>query len=99
MGERTASPGTMPVVLVGFGYDHVPDLDSLRAGTSGLHPALAFDHDHQLATRVGMPVITHAGLEANNRSRCRGQRGCCRQQRVRPCFSREVGRVQGIEVT
>jgi hypothetical protein len=99
MGERAAAPGTMPVLLVGSGYDRVPDLDLLRLGTASLHPALAFDHDHQLATRVGMPVISYARFEPNNRRRRGGQRRCCRQQRVRPCLSREVGRVKGIEVT
>ena len=89
----------MPVLLVGSGYDRVPDLDPMRLGTASLHPSLAIDDDHQLATRVGMPVISYAHFEPNHRRRRWGQRRGCRQQRVRPCLSREVGRVQGIEVT
>ena len=98
MGERAASPGSVPVFLVGSGYDCVADADPLRRGTASLHPAVTFDHDHQLATRVGMPVISHARLEPNKRRRRRGQRRCCRQQRVRACPSREVRGVKWIEV-
>jgi len=97
MGERAASPGTMPVFLVRSGYDRVPDLDPLRLGTASLHPALAFDHDHQLATRMGMPVISYARFESNNRRGRRRQRSCCRQESMRPCLSREVGRIEGRE--
>jgi hypothetical protein len=99
MREWPAPPGTMPVLLVGSSYDRVPDLDPLRLGTASLHPALSFNHDHQLATRVGMPVISYARFEPNNRRRRRGQRRCRRQQWVGACLSREVGRVQRIELT
>ena len=99
MGERAASPGTMPVFFVRFSKYRVSDMDPLRLGTPGLHPAVALDDDHQLAAGMGMPVITDAGLESNHRRGCWGQRPCCRQQRVRACPSREVRGVQGIEVT
>lgn len=99
MGERAPSCGTVPMFLVRFRKHRVTDPDPLWVGTAGLHPALAFDHDHQLATSVGMPVISYARFEPNNGRGRRGQRRRCRHQRVRPCFSREVGRVKGIEVT
>src|ERR1700726_5292279 len=98
MGKRTASSGTMPVLLVRFGKYRVSDKDPLRLGTPGLHPAFALDDDHQLAAGVGMPVITDAGLESNERRRRRRQWPRCRQEGMRACLSGEVGRVEGREV-
>lgn len=98
MGERADSPGTMPVFFVRFSKYHVSDMDPLRLGTPGLHPAFALDDDHQLAASVGMPLITYAGLESNDRRGRRRQRSCCRQECMRACLSREVGRIEGREV-
>ena len=74
MGKRAASAGTVPVFLVRFGQDRVPDLDPLSFGMSSLDPAFTLDDEQQLATSVGMPVIANACLEPNKRHRRRGQR-------------------------
>jgi len=98
MSERASSPGTMPVFFVRFSKYRVSDMDPLRLGMPGLHPAFALDDDHQLAASVGMPLIAYAGLESNHRRGCRWQRPCCRQQWVGARLPREVSRVKGREV-
>jgi len=77
MGERATSPGAMPVFFVRFSKYRVSDIDPLRLGMPGLHPAFALDDDHQLAAGVGVPVITDAGLESNDRRGRRRQRSRC----------------------
>jgi hypothetical protein len=59
----------MPVLLVGVDGHTVPHTDSLRAGTPSLYPADALDDVQQLPAGVGVPVITNAGLEPNDRHR------------------------------
>src|SRR5438270_8700769 len=85
------------MLLVGRDDDRIADADPLRIGPASLHPSLALDDEQELATHVGMPVITSAGLEPDNRARGWEWRRC-RQQWVRTRFADEVGRLHRREV-
>src|SRR2546430_14022196 len=79
------------MLLVGRDEDRIADVDPLRIGPASLHPAIALDDKQQLATRVGVPVVTSAGLEPDNRARGWEWRRRW-QQWGRTPFADEVGR-------
>jgi len=67
--HRSVAPGAVPVLLAWIGGYRIVLPDSLRSLASGLHPTLTFQYVEQLSARMGVPMVSGAGLKTNDRGK------------------------------
>ncbi|GEM_PF-5730782 len=59
----------VPVLLAWISRDHVVFSDALRSLSADLNPTFALDNMQQLPTGMRVPVVSGAGLKANDRGK------------------------------
>src|ERR1700674_1325120 len=98
MSHRAAAACPVPVLLAWPGCHRVANSDLLGGGTSGLHPAFPLDDVEELATFVRVPVVADAGIESHQGGRGWERWARRRQQVACSRSTREVGRIQRLQV-
>ena len=91
MGQGASASRAVPVLLIRFDLDGVPDTDPLGGGTSGLDPSRSVDDLEKLTAFVDVPVVARARFEAYDHRRRRKRRLTRRQQLPSARRPREMG--------